>query len=729
MSLKWNYVDEIAKDVHVEKPVVANIVQLLKEDNTVPFIARYRQNLTGCLDAQKIRQIKEKIEDLKKVENKISSSLKLLSKNGNLNKRLEESILEATDIDVIEKFIEPFKTGSRITKVQKAKNLGLESVALKILYNEDVNLCRLIDKKIEGISSLKEVKQSLVTLAADIISKDSENVDKVQNWCNESNRIMIVSKKSGNISQAENANLYNFEKYFDFKHSIKELYPFIFLALKRGESLKILKLSIEIPDYIKTFYKSHCKKKYKLSDRLSVDNEQLQLLEESIQLAYDKHLEPRMCIQIKNKLKKIADQASIDSFASNLKNLLLTPPVMNKVIMGLDPGFTHGCKFAIINAHGEVLDTGVAYLHVAQHKAQVVGMNLIGDMLLKHKCEVIAVGNGVGCRETETLLSHHIKVGSFQPLNVMFCITSESGASIYSASDLAASELPTLDVTMRGAVSIARRLQDPLTELIKIDPKNLGVGMYQHDVSEVKLKRSLEGVVENCVSFVGVNVNLCSSNLLQHVAGIGPSLAENIIKKRFELGGQFTNRKQILLVDGLGPKKFKQLAGFLRIYVQSNQQTSVHPESYAIAEHLILDARLDANNIGEEHFISGFQSYIDAKNSKSLAESMNVDVETINQIVESLLQTTQSDIRDNYAKPLFRKEVFSIKSLFLGQRLCGRVTNVTDFGAFVDIGVGKDALIHKPGSLVLLNDCVEVEVINLDADRMRIGLKLIELRR
>lgn len=793
MEVTWDIIEEIAKDLQIPYKITKNVVNLLDNDNTVPFIARYRKEQTGDMEPDKIRQVKEVLSEFRAVKHRISTVRESIKKQGKLNPALNRSLSAATSMPEVEMLYAPYKPGSKRSLAERAREAGLESSAESILNNNtNIDLNTLIQPSSEDYSTESGVKKGLQYIIADIIAKNTEAKEHLNSVC-QSSYIMLESIKTKKAAptaskkepktkkgKCENSKKsveeHKFQNYFEFKCSIKSIKPHQVLAINRGEDNKILSVKVVLPENIKRLYTIFCHKKW---IRPTATKSVKFLIEESVSDAYDRLVAPQVCRQIRSDLTKKAEKASIEVFCSNLKNRLLVATVKHKVVLALDPGFFHGCKLAVISKTGKVLYTDILYLN-SKANSKMSEEEKLSDIVRNYNCEIIAIGNGTACRETETKVSNLIKKKAFPNLNVCYCIVDESGASIYSVSNVAKDELPDMDHSLRGAVSIARRLQDPLAELVKIEPKHIGVGMYQHDVSESKLKEALDSIVGECVSFVGVDLNTSSEHLLRKVAGLNATQAKNIVAWRNQQG-KFNNREQLKLIKGLGQKTFDQCAGFIRVVSglhDSNEDTQddkdsnlpkvgskrkasqsegsskskkvklavnssinpldrtwIHPESYHVAKQFIKKTGACIDDIGFTKFIEKVKTFMKTTDVKKLAQDLSTDEHTMKLIVDGLLQPINYDLRDKYEKPLFRTEITSLKDLTTGQKLSGRVSNVTHFGAFVDVGVGIDGLLHiskmkpdllaqKNRSKLELGDRIEVMVDSLDLQKLRIGLSL-----
>ncbi|XP_041352808.1 S1 RNA-binding domain-containing protein 1-like [Gigantopelta aegis] len=792
----WKIPEVISENVDVSLDVSFNVVKLLDEGATIPFIARYRKEQTGNMEVDKLREISSLVEELKTVESKIASVSAVINSQGNMSQSLNASLRNARTLHEVELLYAPFKPGHKGSLAERARKLGLEPPAMKILDGRLVALKQFINTEEKGLSNEAAVEIGIRHIIADFISKDKDIMNEVRRLCTNSNVTIETSQsKTTSKVKADKENekkvkdfkkpkdqSYKFEQYFDYKIPVKYIQSHQVLAINRGEDKKILVVKVIIPDFVKNKLTLFSHRKW--IHHNTCDQARI-LIQKSVTDAYDRLIQPQMSRLIRSDLTKKAEKESILVFASNLNSLLLTPPVRGKTVLGVDPGFSHGCKCAVISVTGQILDTFIVHLNYKSQNTFEDQQKII-DAVNKFRCEVIAIGNGVACRETEKAIGNLIQKKRFNVRAIAYCIVDECGASIYSVSDEAKKEMPQLDPSLRGAVSIARRLQDPLSEFVKVEAKHLGVGMYQHDISESRLKTSLDSVVEECVSFVGVDINTGSECLLRRIAGLNASKAKQIVECR-EKNGAFLNRQQLLSVKGLGQKGFEQCAGFIRVLhdfndpdirqkceetaepecdsevsaksgrgrkrkagttrkakkikLDENQapnpldMTAIHPESYHIAMSFLKELGMSVLDIGQSRFIDRVTQEVAVKGVEKLAKSFEIGEPTMKLITDALSKPISYDIRDSFDKPLFKEGVTAIESLKVHQKLTGRVTNVTNFGAFVDIGVGQNGLIHvsqmkeglKGHSGLQLGDHVDVEVINIDIKRQRIGLRLIRL--
>ncbi len=710
----------IAQELNLNVWQVHKTVELLDTENTVPFISRYRKEATGNLDEEQIRNIEDRIRTLRVLDARKETVLNSIEKQGKLTPELKEKILAATKLQEVEDLYLPYKPKRR-TRATIAKENGLEPLAELMLKLEtkiedyDALIAQYINEE-KGVNNAEEVLAGARDICAENVS-DNADVRK---------KIRKIFQKQGVLdSEAKVLEEYgNYEVYADFSSSVKKIQPYQTLAINRGEKEGFLKVNIEVPE-------DQCiteiERMYLVNDTSPFVPE----LKTAIHDSYQRLISPSIEREIRSELSEVSDEHAIEIFAKNLRNLLLQPPVHGAAIMGIDPGFRTGSKAAIIDHTGKFLEGVTIYPHPPQGKWDQ-SKEILLDLCQKHNVQIMAIGNGTASRETESLA---IDVIENYESDLSYIIVNEAGASVYSASKLAKEEFPELDVTMRGAISIARRLLDPLSELVKIDPKSIGVGLYQHDVNQSQLNKMLDQVVESCVNYVGVNLNTASRALLQYVAGINSRVAANIVKLRDEQG-EFKNRYQLKDVSGMGENAFTQSAGFLRIPDAENffDFTAVHPESYETAEKLLAELELDSTTVRGNGELLEKKMQDKKITVKQIAEVCGAGIPTMEDIIESLAKPNL-DPRDELPKPIFRRDVLKIEDLNEGMTLTGTIRNVVDFGAFVDIGVKNDGLVHKsqlakrfvknPTDVVSVGQNVQVKVLNVKPESGRISLTMI----
>ncbi|XP_036291098.1 S1 RNA-binding domain-containing protein 1 isoform X1 [Pipistrellus kuhlii] len=787
-EMNWDIVQVLSERTNIEPWVCGNIIRLFNDDNTIPFIVRYRKELINNLDADYLREVQQTLEELRAVAKKVRGTIQKIKKEGKMSECLLRALLNCKTFEELEHVSAPYKTGSKGTKAQRARQLGLEEAARTLLENPGMlNLLSYIRPSVKGLSTLQDIETGVQHILADMIAKDKETLDFIRKLCQ--NRYIAIQSSLAKVS-SKNVNekdVGKFHLYQNFSCNIRNIQHHQILAINRGENLKILTVKVNIPDGVKNEFCRWCIQN-RWRPRRFARPELMKILHNSIDDSFKRLIYPLLCREFRAKLTSDAEKESVMMFGRNLRQLLLTNPVPGRTLMGVDPGYKHGCKLAIISPTSQILHTDVVYLHCGQgfHEAEK-----IKRLLLNFNCSTVVIGNGTACRETEAYFADLIMRNYFAPLDVVYCIVSEAGASIYSVSPEANKEMPGLDPNLRSAVSIARRVQDPLAELVKIEPKHIGVGMYQHDVSQTLLKATLDSVVEECVSFVGVDINICSEVLLRHIAGLNANRAKNIIEWR-EKNGPFINREQLKKVKGLGPKSFQQCAGFIRInqdYIRklcssqhtesagSSQrvavtspagvevtsekpgkkksktaanvvpkpdpldQTCIHPESYNIAMRFLSFIGGTLCEIGKPEMQQKIKSFLEKEGIEKLAERLQTTVPTLQIIIDGLSQSESFDFRTDFSQPDFKRSIVCLQDLEVGTILTGKVENATLFGIFVDIGVGITGLIpirnvteaklsktKRRRSLGLgPGERVEVRVINIDVPRSRITLDLIRV--
>lgn len=707
----------ITEELQVKKWQVEAAVKLIDEGNTIPFISRYRKEATGALDDTQLRKLDERLSYLRGLEERKQTVLAAVEEQGKLTPELRAQIEDARTLVAVEDLYRPYKQKKR-TRATVAKERGLEGLAAIIRLQQTA-----MPLELEAESYINEEKDvpdanAAIAGAMDIISEEiSDNADY-------RTRIRELTYSEGLISSAaKDADAESvYEMYYNFTSPLTKMTGYRTLALNRGEKEKFLTVKIEAPtDKILAY----------LENQIIVkDNPHTsQVLKDTISDSYSRLIAPSIERELRSRLTEAAEDGAIDVFGKNLTQLLMQPPIAGRNVLGWDPAFRTGCKLAVVDSTGKVLDTVVIYPTAPQNKVDEA-KTILKKLIRKYNISLISCGNGTASRESEAIIADLIKE---IPENVQYVIVNEAGASVYSASELAAEEFPNFDVGQRSAASIARRLQDPLAELVKIDPKAIGVGQYQHDMNQKKLGIALDGVVEDCVNRVGVDLNTASAPLLEHISGITKQLARNIVAYR-EANGRFVTRKDLLKVPKLGPKAYEQCAGFMRISGGSNplDSTGVHPESYEKTLALLTRTGYSAENITQGG-VTGLSLTI--KDYSKLAKELDIGELTLRDIVKEL-EKPGRDPREEMPKPILRSDVMSIEDLQPGMILSGTVRNVIDFGAFVDIGVHQDGLVHisqltnakfvkHPMEIVSVGDVVSVKVMNVDAAKKRIQLSMI----
>ena len=694
-----NILQKLSEELDIKYDNVVKTVELLDEGNTIPFIARYRKEITGNLTDETLRQLNDRLTYLRNLQERKDDITRLIDEQGKLTEDLKKQIDEATILTELEDIYLPFKPKKR-TRGSIAAELGLQPVADMIM--EKTHSLSEIEKKASEFVNGEEIKtvddaiSKSLDIIAEFVSEQKVFRDIVRNSFI-TDGVMKTEEKNEDESGT-------YKMYYDYSEKVKDVKAHRVLAVFRGEKEGFLKVSFILNDDYNIF---------KIMRKIARANdfESYDLIEKAVKDSYKRLIVPSIETEVRQSMKEMADDESIGVFKSNLKPYLMQPPIKETAIIGLDPGFRTGCKVAVISEYGDFLDSAVIYVTDARKQIQRADETL-KDFIDKYNVKLIAIGNGTASRETEKYVSDLLSQIDDE---IFYAIVNEAGASIYSASKLAIEEFPDLDVTIRGAISIARRIQDPLAELVKISPQSIGVGQYQHDVNQKKLKSSLEEVVEDCVNTVGVNINTASSALLNYVSGITKTTAKNIVDYKIE-NGPFTNRKEILKVKGIGPKAFVQCAGFLRIPESEEilDNTEVHPESYEIAKQIM---KYDLNDI----------------DVKKLSEELEVGEPTLRDIIEELKKPGR-DPRDEMPKPVLRQDVLSIDDLEEGMIVTGTVRNVVDFGAFIDIGIKEDGLCHiskmsnsyikNPREVCEVSDTVKVKIIGIDKERGLVSLSM-----
>jgi len=702
------HAEQISSQLNVKPSQVTAVINLLDDGNTVPFIARYRKEMTGSLDDEQIRIIADELVRLRALDERRASILASIEEQGKLTDELRAGIDAAFTMTALEDLYAPYKKKRR-TRAMLARERGLEPLAELIIAQPTEGSPEKAAEKFlnDQITDVSEALQGARDIVAERISDNASIRAAVREKALKFAKLRVEKIKDA----ADEKTVY--QSYYEFECRIDRLQPHQTLAIARGEKEGVLRAHVDIPerdwlDAIQAEFEQ---------DILSPFADQLAL---AIQDSAGRLLLPAIERDVRREKGESADSHAIQVFASNLRALLSQPPLAHHVILGIDPGFRTGCKVAVVDATGKLLDTGTIYPHEPRNDWKGA-LAALQDMINRQHVTLISIGNGTASRETEKLVSELTRNAP----RTKYLIVNEAGASVYSASALARQEFPDLDVTIRGAVSIARRAQDPLAELVKIDPKSIGVGLYQHDVDQASLAHALDGVVESVVNRVGVDVNTASPALLTHVAGIGPKLAENIVTHR-DTKGPFKSRSALRKVTGLGPKAFEQAAGFMRIQNGTDplDASAIHPESYAIAEALLSRAGLSADASLDER-TSALEALSAKTSPETLAEELNCGLPTLKDILEQLVRPGR-DPRTDTPLPILRSDVLKAEDLVTGMQLKGTVRNVVDFGAFVDIGIKQDGLLHRTqiptGTVLKVGDIIDVEILKIENERGRIGL-------
>ncbi|MTI87935.1 MAG: RNA-binding transcriptional accessory protein [Balneolaceae bacterium] len=717
--------NHIAKALAFSPKQVKAVADFLDDGATVPFLARYRQEATGGLDEEQIRAIRDALDTQRTLEKRKETILKSIKEQEKLTPELEEQIKTCTDLNTLEDIYLPYKR-KRKTRGDKAKEKGLEPLA-QLIWDQEIEKGDPSEYAREYIDAEKDVEsvEDAFAGANDIVAEWINESLEVRNMLRKvfANHATISTKKNPTVK-----NRTNFEDYYDFSAKVNRLKPYQILAINRGERENILFVNAELWE----------ERTLENIDDVVIKNDRsifTEYLQDAVEDAYKRLLFPSLERELRNELTDRADAHAIETFATNLSNLLMQPPLDKKIVMGIDPAFRSGCKVAVVDETGKYLEGTTVY--PTPPRKQVAEAEAVFEKLIdKYGVTLIAIGNGTASRETEQIVAAFLqKRKEKKPKEELhYLIVNEAGASVYSASKVARDEFPKLDAAQRGNISIARRVQDPLAELVKIDPKSIGVGLYQHDVNQNQLSGKLDDVVESCVNEVGVNLNTASAPLLSHISGLGRKVAKNIVKRR-EDKGIFIDREQIKDIEGVGAFRFQQAAGFMRIPESKNplDNTAIHPESYQAAEKLCNLFGIDLDNLSNEK--KKIASKFSNMDLQQTAGQVGVGVPTFELIIENL-QKPGRDPRESLQKPLLRTDVMKMEDLKTGQKLEGTVRNVVDFGAFVDIGVKQDGLLHisnmagnrkieDPHDVVSVGDIISLEIITLDLERGRIGLKLV----
>lgn len=693
---------------------VENVIKLIDDGNTIPFIARYRKEATGSLDDQLLRNLYDRLTYLRNMEEQKEKIIASIEAQELMTDEIKASIENAATLTELEDIYRPFRP-KRKTRASVAKAKGLQDLA-DAIYAQEMNGKSPLELAENYLSDEVETVQDAIDGARDIIaemiSDDPAGRKMIRYSCKNNGSIVVTGIK-------EDLGVY--EMYKEYSEPIKSIAGHRVLAVNRGEKEGFLKVSVDFDKVVALSMLSnlHVKNNSPTTD----------VVIEAIEDSYSRLIFPSIEREIRNALTDNASESAIEIFAKNTRQLLMQPPVKNKITLGLDPGYRTGCKVAVVDETGKVLDTGVIY-PVPPHNKIEEAKKIIKNLVKKHNVQMFAIGNGTASHETEVFAAEVIKE---LDCGITYMVVSEAGASVYSASKLAAQEFPEYDVSLRSAVSIARRLQDPLAELVKIDPKAIGVGQYQHDMPQNRLSQALDGVVEDCVNAVGVDLNTASAQLLNRVAGVSSAVANNIVAYRQE-NGAFTSREQIKKVSKLGPKAFEQCAGFLRVSESKNvlDNTAVHPESYSAAKELLRLCNVSDNDVRNGN-VTAIQSYVKTVGTSALAQQLGIGEPTLIDITKEIAKPGR-DPRDELPAPLLRTDVMGIDDLKVGMELKGTVRNVIDFGAFVDIGVHQDGLVHisqitdkyikHPSDVLKVGDIITVWVLSVDAAKKRIGLTM-----
>ena len=718
----------IAEELNIKPQQVENTIKLIDEGNTIPFIARYRKEVTGGLSDETLRDLGERLNYLRNLEQRKEEVIKSIDEQGKLTDEILQAVATAKTLAEVEDIYRPYKQKKK-TRATVAKAKGLEPLANIIIEQKEtkdiyeiakeyINVDKLSEEdkknKDKVVNNEQEAVQGALDIIAEDISDNSKYRKEIKRLCYREGLVVTKASKPEEKS--------NYEMYYEYSEAIKYIPSHRILAINRGEKEEFLKVKLEKPeDKILIFIEK---------DIIKGETQFTEMLKETIKDSFERLIEPSIDREIRSDLTEKAEEKAIKVFGQNSKQLLLGAPIKGKTVMGFDPAYRTGCKIAVIDETGKVLDYTTVYPTEPQNDVIGAKRELL-KLIENDKIDMIAIGNGTASRESEMFVADLIKDCK---RDVHYVIVSEAGASVYSASKLATEEYPDINVSIRGAISIARRLQDPLAELVKIDPKAIGVGQYQHDVNQKKLAESLTGVVEDSVNKVGVDVNTATPSLLSYVSGINKTIAKNIVKYRDE-NGKLKNRKQLLKVPKLGKVAFEQCAGFLRILDGDNplEVTAVHPESYDVAENLLTKLGFSRENLKDKEKLEEIKIKLKGINITDTAKELNVGEMTLKDIIEELSKPGR-DPREDMPKPILRSDVLKLDDLKEGMILTGTVRNVIDFGAFVDIGVKHDGLVHisemsekfikNPSDIVSVGDIVKVKVIKIDKDRQKVGLSM-----
>ena len=710
-----NINDILKKEFNLRDEQINNTIKLIDEGNTIPFIARYRKEMTGEMSDVTLRAFYDKLIYLRNLQNRKDDVIRIIEEQGKLTSEIKVSIEKANTLQEVEDIYAPYKQKKR-TRATIAKERGLEQLALDILNKNISNIDEEASKYInpeKEVNSVEDAIKGANDIIAEIVSDDA----KIRKYIRE-----LALREGVIVTKNSNEEKSVYDMYYDYSESVKTIAPHRVLAINRGEKEDFLKVKVEINNekvinYIINEY---------VNDKNLKNKE---VIVSAIEDSYKRLIFPSIEREIRNTLTENAQERAISVFGKNVKSLLLQAPVKDKVVMGFDPAFRTGCKIAVVDKNGKLLDTTTVYPTEPQNKVEESKKELKA-LIEKYNIDIIAIGNGTASRESEKFVSDMIKEIDRE---VQYIIVSEAGASVYSASELANEEHPDINVSLRGAISIARRLQDPLAELVKIDPKSIGVGQYQHDLNQKKLEGVLDGVVEDSVNSVGVDLNTASYSLLEHIAGISKTIAKNIVAYREE-NGDFTSRAQIKKVKRLGPQAFTQCAGFMRIEGAKNplDNTGVHPESYDICKNMLDMLGYSLSDV-ENKNISDIDSKVEAIGIKELSDKLQVGEVTLKDIIAEIKKPGR-DPREEGIKPILRTDVLKIEDIKEGMILKGTIRNVVDFGAFVDIGIKNDGLVHKsemskgyvkdPMTIVTVGDIVDVKVIGVDMNKKRVALSM-----
>ena len=710
-------INEILKgEFNLKNEQIENVIKLIDEGNTIPFIARYRKEMTGEMSDIILRQFNDRLNYLRNLQSRKEDVQRIIGEQGKLTDEIIKNLAKANTLQEVEDIYAPFKQKKR-TRATIAKEKGLENLALSILDKNIYDINKEAEQFINEEKNILSVEDALKG-ANDIIAEIISDNAQIRKYIRE-NALkygVIVTKNAKDEKSV-------YDMYYDFSERVSNMASHRVLAINRGEKEEFLKVKLEIDNDRMS--------KYIENQYINKDNfKNKDILVAAIEDAYKRLIFPAIEREVRNHLTELAQERAINVFGENIKNLLLQPPLKGKVVMGFDPGYVNGCKIAVVDASGKFLDEAIVYPHKPQSKTEQA-KKILKKLIETYKIDVIAIGNGTASRESETLISELIKELG---VNTQYIIVNEAGASIYSASELAAEEHPDINVSIRGAISIGRRLQDPLAELVKIDPESIGVGQYQHDLNKKRLKEVLDGVVEDSVNKVGLDLNTASHSLLEHIAGVSKTVAKNIIAYREE-NGSFKSRSELKKVKRLGPSAFVQCAGFMRIEGGKNplDNTGVHPESYDTCKKMLEILGYSLDDVKNKN-ISDIDERIENIGLKNLSEKLNVGEVTLKDIILEIKKPGRDPREEDGMKPILRTDVLKIEDIKEGMILKGTVRNVVDFGVFVDIGIKNDGLVHKsqmsnkfvkdPMEICSVGDIIDVKVIGIDLEKQRVSLSM-----
>jgi protein Tex len=718
-DLMRSITERLAEELNVSIKDVESVISLLDDGNTVPFIARYRKEMTGGMSDITLRNLSERLTYLRNLDERREDVVRLIEEQGKLTPELKGSIIKCDTLTEIEDIYRPYKPKKR-TRATIAAEKGLKPLASFIYsgnFKDDVEeyAKSFIDEE-KGVKDEKEALEGAMDIISETISDEAEYRKWIRSFVR---REGLIETKGASKEPTP------FEMYYEYSEPIRNIPPHRILAINRGESEKVLSVKVSADaDKIINYLRERCLKGNETTDTY---------IDGSIKDSLKRLIYPSIEREIRSELTDKGEEGAITIFKANLNSLLMQPPIKGNAVLGFDPGFRTGCKIAVLDDTGKLLDTATVYTTAPQNDVEG-SIKILKELIYKHNVKVISLGNGTASRESEEVIARLIKeVKEETGMELYYVIVSEAGASVYSASELASKEYPDINVSLRGAISIGRRLQDPMAELVKIDPKSIGVGQYQHDVTPKKLDESLKGIVEDCVNSVGVDLNIATPSLLSYVSGINNTIAQNIVNFREE-NGKFSGRKQLIKVKRLGDKVFQQCAGFLRVMESSEplDNTSVHPESYDAARKLLVSLGYSEEDLKKSK-LQDIDERAAREGVERLAEKIGIGVPTLNDIIKELRKPGR-DPREELPKPILKTGVIDLKDLKPGMVLMGTVRNVADFGAFVDIGVHQDGLVHisqladrfikHPLDVVKVGDVVQVRILEVDEKRKRISLSM-----